>query len=187
MLRIFHLWTFQIPGSPAVNFLIVVLVIAMYFVAGRFLLRWRADRRPELESTVLHQHPALSGCAVLLLAVLLTSAWVLPNDRYYAGSKLQRRQGVRPSQLAMLAIQADPVQVFWIGNGAPPPGLVNTRLVYLGRADGVRVLYSPPDWTTCDVDACRGVVWRVNEADAVVRVEVDPPDRQAPRVSRPGH
>jgi hypothetical protein len=81
----------------------------------------------------------------------------------------------------MLAIQADPVQVIWTGSSAEPRGLVNTRLVYLGHADGM-VLYDPPKWGTCDIDSCRGVVWRVNESDAVVRVEVNPPDAHAPRV-----
>jgi hypothetical protein len=45
------------------------------------------------------------------------------------------------------------------------------------------VLYDPPKWGTCEIDACRGVVWRVNESDAVVRVEVNPPDAHAPSVS----
>jgi hypothetical protein len=45
------------------------------------------------------------------------------------------------------------------------------------------VLYDPPRWGTCDIDACRGVVWRVNESDAAIRVEVDPPDGHAPGIS----
>ena len=38
---------------------------------------------------------------------------------------------------------------------------------------------------TCGIDACLGVVWRVNESDAAIRVEVDPPDAHAPRISDP--
>jgi hypothetical protein len=128
-------------------------------------------------------HPLLFGFSVLMLLVILASAWVLPRDRDFAGKRLQLRQGVRPSQLSMPAIQADPVQVIWTGSNAEPGGLVNTRLVYLGHADGMMVLYDPPRWGTCDIDACRGVVWRVNESDAVVRVEVNPPDAHAPSIS----
>jgi hypothetical protein len=81
-----------------------------------------------------------------MLLVILASAWVVPRDRDFAGKRLQLRQGVRPSQLSMLAIQADPVQVIWTAGSAAPRGLVDTRLVYLGHADGVMVLYDPPKW-----------------------------------------
>jgi hypothetical protein len=80
----------------------------------------------------------------------------------------------------MLAILADPVQVIWTAGSPEPRGLDNTSLVYLGHADGVMVLYDPPRWGTCDIDACRGVVWRVNESDAAIRVEVDPPTATHP-------
>jgi hypothetical protein len=183
VLRIFHLWKLEIPGSPAANFGIVLLGICGYFAAGRWLLRRLCTQWPRMKQSAIPQHPLILGVSVLLLVLMLTSAWVLPNDRHFAGRKLQLRQGVRPSQLAMLAIQADPVQVIWTGSGDPPSGLVDTRLVYLGRADGVMVLYEPPDWAACKLDACRGVVWRVNESDAVVRVEVDPPDAQAPDIT----
>lgn len=182
VLRIFHLWKLEIPGSPAANFGIVLLAVSGYFAAGSWLLRRVCARWPTMTESTVRRHPLLLGVSVLILLIMLTLAWVLPNDRHHAGELLQRRQGVRPSQLAMLSIQADPVQVFWIGSGDAPSGLVGTRLVYLGRADGMMVLYSPPDWASCEVDACRGVVWRVSEHDAVVRVEVDPPDRQAPRL-----
>jgi hypothetical protein len=77
------------------------------------------------------------------------------------------------------------VQVIWTAGSPEPRGLVNTRLVYLGHAYGVMVLYDPPKWGTCEVDACRGVVWRVSESDTAIRVEVDRPDGQAPRISDP--
>jgi hypothetical protein len=38
-----------------------------------------------------------------MLLVILASAWVLPRDRDFAGKRLQLRQGIRPSQLSMLA------------------------------------------------------------------------------------
>jgi hypothetical protein len=120
-----------------------------------------------------------------MLLVVLVSAWVVPRDRDEAGKRLQLRQGVRPSQLYMLAIQADPVQVIWTAGSPAPRGLVNTRLVYLGHANGVMVLYDPPKWGTCEVDSCRGVVWRINESDAVIQFEVNPPDAHAPRISDP--
>ena len=58
----------------------------------------------------------------------------------FVGKRLQLRQGVRPSQLSMLAIRADPVQVVWTAGSPAPKGLVYTRLVYLGHADGVMLL-----------------------------------------------
>jgi hypothetical protein len=131
------------------------------------------------------RHPLLFGVSVLMLPIILTSAWVVPWDRDFAGKRLQLRQGVRPSQLSMLAIQADPVQAIWTAGNPAPKGLLNTRPFYLGHADGVMVRYDPSRWGTCDIDACRGVVWRVNESDAALRVEVDPPDGHAPRISDP--
>jgi hypothetical protein len=85
----------------------------------------------------------------------------------------------------MLGIQADPVQVIWTAGSPEPRGLVETRLVYLGHSNGVMVPYDPPKWGTCEVDSCRGVVWRVSESDAVIQVEVNPPDAHAPRISDP--
>ena len=90
-----------------------------------------------------------------------------------------------PGDQTRAGSQTDPVQVIWTASSPAPKGLVNTRLVYLGHADGVMVLYDPPKWGTCDIDACRGVVWRVNESDAAIRVEVDPPDGHAPMISDP--
>jgi hypothetical protein len=185
VLRMFHLWSLPIPGRPASGFLIVLIGIWAYFVVGRWLLRRLRAGWPRSEESIVLRHPLLVGCSVLLLLIILTSAWVVPRDRAIAGKRLQLRQGVRPSQLSMLAIQADPVQVIWTAGSAAPKGLLNTRLVYLGHADGVMVLYDPPKWGTCDIDACRGVVWRVNESDAAIRVEVNPPDAHAPRISGP--
>ena len=183
VLRIFHLWSLPIPGRPAASFLIVLIGLWAYFAVGRWLLRQVRARWPGLQEPTVLRYPLLFGFSVLMLLVILASAWMLPKDRDFAGKKLQLRQGVRPSQLSMLAIQADPVQVTWISSSPAPRGLVNNRLVYLGHADGMMVLYDPPKWGTCEIDACRGVVWRVNESDAVVRVEVNPPDAHAPSVS----
>jgi hypothetical protein len=47
------------------------------------------------------------------------------------------------------------------------------------------VLYDPPRWGACEVDSCRGVVWRVSESDAVIQVEVNPPDAHVPSISDP--
>jgi hypothetical protein len=185
VLRMFHLWSLKIPGRPAASFLIVLIGIWTYFAVGRWLLRRLRAGWPRGEGSIVLRHPLLFGVSVLMLLVVLTSAWVVPRDRDFAGKRLQLRQGVRPSQLSMLAVQADPVQVIWTAGNPAPKGLVNTRLVYLGQANGVMVLYDPPRWGTCDIDACRGVVWRVNESDAAIQVEVDPPDGHAPRISDP--
>jgi hypothetical protein len=82
---------------------------------------------------------------------------------------------------AFLSIEADPARVTWIGPGRPPKDLLTAKLVYLGRADGILVLYQPPDWGTCEVDSCRGATWKVQESDVVLHLEVNPPDRDAPR------
>jgi hypothetical protein len=88
---------------------------------------------------------------------------------------------VHSAELAFLSIEADPAHVTWIGPGSPPEELLTARLVYLGKADGVLVLYQPPDWDACEVDSCRGVTWKVDERDVVLRLEVNPPDQDAPR------
>jgi len=183
VLRIFHLWSLPIPGRPAASFLLVLIGIWVYFVVGRWLLGRLRARWPRAEASTALRYPLLYGFSGLMLLVILASAWVLPRDRDFAGKRLQLRQGIRASQLSMLAIQADPVQVIWTAGSPEQKGLANTRLVYLGHADGVMVLYDPPRWGTCEVDSCRGVVWRVNESDPVVRVEVNPPDAHAPRIS----
>jgi hypothetical protein len=117
---------------------------------------------------------------VLAGLVLLMSAWALrETGTSPAGGQLGKY--VRPTDLAFLSIHADPVDVAWVGPSPPPPGLVGTRLVYLGKADGIVVLYRPPDWNACpDVDACRGGVWRVREDDVALHFEINPPDRHAP-------
>jgi hypothetical protein len=184
VLRILHLWTLQLPGSPAINFVIVLGTIAAYFAGGRWLLHRLHARQSTLKDSAAARHPVVFGFSVLILVIVLLSAWVLPKDRDFAGRKLQLRQGVRPTQLAILAIQADPVRLIWIGDKPPPSPLRNKRLVYLGRADGTMVLYDPPDWSACEVSRCRGVVWRVNVNDALLRVEVDPVDTQAPEHRR---
>ena len=118
VLRMFHLWSLPIPGRPAASFLLVLIGIWTYFAVGRWLLRrLRAGGRGE--KSIVLRHPLLVGCSVLMLLVVLTSAWVVPK------------------------------------------------------------------WGTCEVDSCRGVVWRVNESDAVIQVEVNPPDAHAPRISDP--
>jgi hypothetical protein len=79
----------------------------------------------------------------------------------------------------VLSIQADPVEVAWIGDGAPPQELTSATFVYLGKADGILALYVPPRWESCPiVDSCRGATWK---ADVLLRVEVNPPDRHAPK------
>jgi hypothetical protein len=185
VLRMFHLWSLQIRGRPAASFLLVLIGIWTYFAVGRWLLRRLRAGWARGEGSIVLRHPLLFGVSVLMLLIILTSAWVVPRDRDFAGRRLQLRLGVRPSQLSMLAIQADPVQVIWTADSPAPRGLLDTRLVYLGHADGVMVLDDPPKWDTCDIDACRGVVWRVNESDAAIRVEVDPPDGHATRISDP--
>jgi hypothetical protein len=184
VLRIFHLWSLPIPGRPAASFLLVMIGIWAYFVVGGWLRRLRAGS-PRAEESMVLRYPLLFGISILMLLVVLTSAWVVPRDRDFAGKRLQLRQGVRPSQLSMLAIQADPVQVTWTAGSPELRGLVNTRLVFLGHANGVMVLYDPPKWGSCEVDSCRGIVWRVNESDAVIQVDVDPTDAHAPSISDP--
>ena len=75
------------------------------------------------------------------------------------------------------------MQVIWTAGSPEPRGLVNARLVYLGHANRVIALYDPPKWGTCEVDFFRGVVWRVSESDAVIQVEVNPPNAHAPSIS----
>jgi hypothetical protein len=143
VLRMFHLWSMKIPGRPASSFLIVLIGIWIYFAVGRWLLRLRAGW-PVVRSPLCCGIPPVRGQRPDA-PVILTSAWVVPRDRDFAGKRLHLRQGVRPSWLSVLAIQADPVQVIWTAGNPAPKGLVNTRLVCLGHADGVMVLYDPPD------------------------------------------
>ena len=46
------------------------------------------------------------------------------------------------------------------------------------------ILLGAHDGGTCG-PSCRGVVWRVSESDAVIQVEVNPPDAHAPSISDP--
>jgi hypothetical protein len=179
-LRFLHLWVWSVPGSPALNFVLVLLAgVLLASLWERLLPRFR--RRSRWVDWMARQHPVLLTLTLVLLLVLLMSAWALPRDRDFAGRRLQLGKYVRPTDLAFLSIHADPVEVAWVGTSPSPPGLVGTRLVYLGKADGIVVLYRPPDWSACpDVDACRGDVWRVREDDVALRFEINPPDRHAP-------
>ena len=105
-------------------------------MVGRWLLRQLRARWPRAEASTALRYPLLFGFSGLMLLVILASAWVLPRDRDFAGKRLQLRQGIRPSQLSMLAIQADPVQVIWTAGSPEPKGLANTRLVILVTRTG---------------------------------------------------
>jgi hypothetical protein len=180
MSRFIHLWVWTIPGSPGTNMLIVLLLSAgMVSVWRRLLPRLR--RRSRYIDLMADRHRALLGASVVVLLMILSFAWALPLDRSFAGKRLQLGRAVHPAELAFLSIEADPARVTWIGPGRPPKELLMARLVYLGKADGILVLYQPPDWRSCDVDSCRGATWKVRESDVVLRLEVDPPDRDAPR------
>jgi len=100
VLRMFHLWSLPIPGRPALGFLIVLIGIWAYFVVGRWLLGRLRAPSPGAEESFVLRYPLLVGCSVLMLLVVLVSAWVVPRDRDFAGKRLQLRQGVRPGQLS---------------------------------------------------------------------------------------
>lgn len=131
------------------------------------------------------RHPVILGTSVAVLLIILSFAWALPRDRSFAGKRLQQRRMVHPAELAFLSIEADPARVTWIGHGDPPEELLTSRLVYLGKADGILVLYQPPDWDDCEVDFCHGVTLKVHERDVVLRLQVNPPDQDAPRRQQP--
>jgi hypothetical protein len=174
MIRIAHLWVLDIPGSPATNFAIVFLVLGLVLAVGLRLRR---------VDSLASQPPVALGLSLVLLIVILTSAWAVPRDRDFAARRLQLGRAVHPTELAFLAIEADPVRVTWTGARQPPRELLTNNLVYLGKANGIVALYQPPDWTSCPVHECRGAVWKVNETDVVLRLEINPPDRHAPNPS----
>jgi hypothetical protein len=180
MFRFIHLWVWSIPGSPTTNMLIVLLLAAaMVSLWHRLLPRLR--RRSRYINLMADRHPILLGTSIVILLIILSFAWALPLDRSFAGKRLQLGRAVRPAELAFLSIQADPARVTWIGPGRPPEELLTAKLVYLGKADGILVLYQPPNWRSCQVHSCRGATWKVHESDVVLRLEVNPPDRDAPR------
>jgi hypothetical protein len=180
MFRFIHLWVWSIPGSPTTNMLIVLLIAAaLVGVWHRLLPRLR--RRSRYINLMADRHPVLLGTSVALLLMILSFAWALPLDRSFVGKRLQLGRAVHPAELAFLSIEADPARVTWIGAGRPPKDLLTAKLVYLGKADGILVLYQPPRWGSCQVHFCRGATWKVHESDVVLRLEVNPPDRDAPR------
>jgi hypothetical protein len=180
MFRFIHLWVWSIPGSPGTNMLILLIVSAVLVSLWHRLLP-RLRRRSRYINLMADRHPVLLGTSVALLLMIMSFAWALPLDRSFAGKRLQLGRAVHPAELAFLSIEADPAQVTWIGAGRPPQDLLTARLVYLGKADAILVLYQPPDWGSCEVDSCRGATWKVHESDVVLRLEVNPPDRDAPR------
>jgi hypothetical protein len=183
MFRFIHLWVWSIPGSPATNMVILLLISATLAGLWHRLLP-RARRRSRYIDLMADRHPFLLGTSVVVLVIIWSFAWALPLDRSFAGKRLQLGRAVHPAELAFLSIEADPARVSWVGPGRPPKDLLTARLVYLGKADGILVLYQPPNWSSCDVDSCRGATWKVHESDVVLRLEVNPPDRDAPRVQQ---
>jgi hypothetical protein len=156
MFRFVHLWVWTIPGSPLTNMLVLLLITAVLAGLWRRLLPWLRDRSRYVD-LMADRHPVLVGTSVAVLLIILSFAWALPLDRSFAVKRLQQGRMVHPAELAFLSIEADPAQVTWIGPGSPPEELLTARLVYLGKADGVLVLYQPPDWDACEVHSCRGV------------------------------
>jgi hypothetical protein len=180
MFRFIHLWVWSIPGSPTINMLIVLLLAAALVSLWHRLLP-RLRRRSRYINLMADRHPVLLGTSVALLLMIFSFSWALPLDRSFAGKRLQLGRAVHPAELAFLSIEADPARVTWIGPGRPPKDLLTGKLVYLGKADGMLVLYQPPKWGSCQVHFCRGATWKVHETDVVLRLEVNPPDRDAPR------
>lgn len=180
MFRFIHLWVWSIPGSPGTNMLILLVVTAALVSLWRRLLP-RVRRRSRYINLMAERHPFLLGASVVVLLIILSFAWALPLDRSLAGKRLQLGRAVHPAELAFLSIEADPARVTWIGARRPPKELLTAKLVYLGKADGILVLYQPPNWGSCDVHSCRGATWKVEESDVVLRLEVNPPDRDAPQ------
>lgn len=121
MIRIVHLWVLDIPRSPATNFAIVFGFLALILAAGR-----RLRRRWRWLDDLATRHPIALGLSVLLAIVILTSGWAVPRDRDFAGRKLQLGRAVHPTQLAVLAIEADPARVTWTGGRRPPRELLTS-------------------------------------------------------------
>jgi hypothetical protein len=186
MLRFIHLWVWTIPGSPATNMLILLLISAALVSLCRRLVP-PLRRRSRYIDLMAERHRILLGASVAILLLIFSFALALPLDRSFAGKRLQLGRAVRPAELAFLSIQADPAQLTWIGPGPPPKELLAAKLVYLGKADGVLVLYQPPDWDSCEVDSCRGATWKVRESDVVLRLDVNPPDQDAPDDTQPAN
>lgn len=180
MFRFIHLWVLTVPGSPGTNMLVLLFIAVVLATLWRRLLP-RLRRRSRYVNLMAERHPVLLGTSVAVLLIILSFAWALPRDRSFAGKRLQQGRMVHPAELAFLSIEADPARVTWIGHGDPPEELLTSRLVYLGKADGILVLYQPPDWDDCEVDSCHGVTWKVHERDVVLRLRVNPPDQDAPR------
>jgi hypothetical protein len=180
MFRFIHLWAWSIPGSPATNIIIVLLAAGALIVLWRWLLS-RLRRWSHYIDVMADRHTILLGTSAVVLLIILSFAWALPLDRSFAGKRLQLGRAVHPAELAYLSIEADPARVTWIGPGRPPKELLTAKLIYLGKADGVIALYQPPDWRSCQVHSCRGATWKVQESDVVLRLEVNPPDRDAPQ------
>jgi hypothetical protein len=183
-LRFVHLWALSLPGSPLTNILLFMLTAGLLVLLWRNLLP-RARRRSRRIDLFVRRHPILLGLVVAMGLLLLTFVWALPIDRSIAGKHLQLGEAVQPEDLAVLSIHASPARVIWVGASQPPRELLTAKLVYLGKADGILVLYQPPDWTSCRIDDCRGVTWKVQESDVVLRIDVNPPDRDAPHNATP--
>jgi hypothetical protein len=180
VLRFVHLWVWSLPGSPVINILVALLGGGVLVSLWRRVLP-RLRRRSTRIDMMASRHPVLLGFSAAVLLVIMSFAWALPLDRSFAGKRLQLGRAVHPAELAYLSIEADPVRVTWIGDHPPPAELLTAKLVYLGKADGIVVLYQPPDWHSCPTDSCRGATWKVKEDDVVLRIEVNPPDQDAPK------
>jgi hypothetical protein len=65
---------------------------------------------------------------------------------------------------------------------AQRPRSMAATFVYLGKANGILAPYTPPHWKSCPIaDSCRRATWKLHEADMLLRVEANPPDRHAPK------
>jgi hypothetical protein len=119
------------------------------------------------------QAPRLMPRGVALAALIITIAcfvatsifliWAVPEDLDSAKRKVLIGEPIGPSNLRVLAMQADRVDVTWIGSGKGPKELQSPKLMFLGHADQVAVFYDP--------DTARGL--RIAERYVFVRVRPD--------------
>jgi hypothetical protein len=99
----------------------------------------------------------------LLLGLLASSLYYLPDDRDKAQKSISEYSSIHPNDLRFLMIQADPAYVTWARTSPesrPNDFPVETaKVMYLGHRENVAVVVDP-----------KGSTWRVPADKALIRI-----------------
>jgi hypothetical protein len=123
-------------ASPLVATLGLIVAVVIVLVTVQADIRARRDRRWRRAGAV-----ALAIATLLVLATVLLQGW--SDGRAVLDGEVRHARFGGVGSMPISSWGADAATVGWIGSGLPPDELADPCFLYLGRGDGLVVLFDP--------------------------------------------